>query len=109
MIVLTVSAVETTRLEGPKLQATRDFQKIITQASKNIFSCGFNILCISTRFFKINPLEFWALQTALPPLWSVDLSLAHHIAAVRTKISKYISRCYVQKQKPPTQFLIYAP
>ena len=36
------------------LQANRDFQKIRTKARKNIFSCGFYILCISTRPFKIN-------------------------------------------------------
>ena len=34
------------------LQANRDFQKIITQARKNIFHAVFYILCISTRSFK---------------------------------------------------------
>ena len=35
------------------LQANRGFQKIITQAWKNIFHAVFYILCISTRSFRI--------------------------------------------------------
>ena len=43
------------------------FQKIITQAGKNIFRAVIYILCISTRLFKMNLLDIWTLQTPLPP------------------------------------------
>ena len=49
----------------------RDFRKIITQAKKNIFSCGFLHLVHLNKIFKINFLDFWTLQTPLTPLSNV--------------------------------------
>ena len=48
------------------LQANRVFQKIITQTKKKI-SCGFLHLVHLNEIFKINSLEFWTLQTLVPP------------------------------------------
>ena len=47
------------------LQANRDFQKVITQARKNIFSCGFLQLVHLNELFHLTILENIILRKQL--------------------------------------------
>ena len=51
------------------LQANRDLKKIITQARKNIFLCGFLHLVYLSEIFQNKLIRILDPPDPLPPLW----------------------------------------